>query len=311
MSPTATTSDDCPVARGWPQLPVGFVLGTTAGVGVSGDGVVHVFHRAGREWGDSLPRDTIGRPTIWTFDASTGRVTRRWGEGLFVMPHGLGVDREDNIWVTDVGRQQVMKFSATGNLLLTLGVRGVAGADSTHFNLPTDVAVRSDGDVYVSDGYRNSRVIQFDSRGRFVRQWGRAGSAPGEFQLPHGIALDGSGRIYVADRANGRLQVFDTTGAFITEWKGIEIGRPFAVSVAANGTVFLADGGDPGVPMPRRAGVVHLTRDGKVIRRFSRFGNYDGQLFTPHDLAAGPGDAVYVVDADGWRVQKFVCRERP
>jgi peptidylamidoglycolate lyase len=227
---------------------------------------------------------------------------------MFIMPHGLTVDRNDNVWLTDVGRHQVFKFAADGRLLLTLGERGVAGADSAHFNLPTDVAVRPDGEFYVSDGYQNTRVLRFDAQGRFLSQWGKPGKGAGEFDLPHGLALDKAGRVYVADRSNARVQVFDSTGHFIADWHGPLLGRPYGVAVSPDGTIFSVDGGDQPRTPPDRGGATHLRADGTVLERFAGFGNYDGQFRLAHDVAVGADGAVYVVDAWGQRVQKFTCR---
>jgi peptidylamidoglycolate lyase len=165
---------------------------------------VFVFHRAGREWSDPFPDDAIGPPTVIAFDGTTGEQVVEWGDNLFVMPHGLTVDDQDNLWVTDVGRHQIFKFTHDGDLLLSVGTDRSPGDDSTHFNLPTDVAVLPDGSFYVSDGYANTRVAKFSSTGQFEFQWGSPGSEAGQFDLPHGIAVDEDGRVYVADRSNLR-----------------------------------------------------------------------------------------------------------
>lgn len=298
----------CNVVRGWPSLPEGEILGQATGVGVDSRGAVIVFHRAGRMWIEPFPKDSIAAPTVWVLDGVTGRLLRTWGAGVFIMPHGLSVDSEDNVWLTDVGRQQVFKFTSDGRLLLTLGERAVAGADSTHFNRPTDVAVRPDGGFYVSDGYENTRVMRFDARGRFLRQWGSRGSGPGQLDLPHGIALDSMGRVYVADRSNARVQVFDSAGRFVADWHGPLLGRPYGVAVGPDGSVFTVDGGDQPERPPDRAAATHLKADGAVIQRFGRFGNYDGQFWRAHDVAVAADGAVYVVDVLGQRVQKFLCR---
>ena len=303
------STPSCRVVHGWPTLPNGEILGQATGVGIDSRGTVLVFHRANRTWVDPFPSEPIAAPTVWAFDGKTGRFLKSWGAGTFIMPHGLTVDRDDNVWLTDVGRQQVFKFSPDGHLLLTLGERGVAGADTAHFDLPTDVAVRPDGGFYVSDGYSNTRVLRFDARGRFLAQWGNPGKGPGEFDLPHGIALDGLGRVYVADRSNARVQVFDSTGRFVADWHGPLLGRPYAVAVSPDGTIFTVDGGDQPAAPPDRSGATRLTAGGKILERFGRFGNHDGQFRLAHDVAVAPDGAVYVVDAWGQRVQKFTCRQ--
>lgn len=223
------------------------------------------------------------------------------------MPHGLTVDNRDNVWVTDIALNQVFKFARNGALLLTLGERGVAGTDSAHFNRPTDVAVAADGSFYVSDGYRNSRIVRFSKEGRYLFSWGRKGSGPGEFNLPHSIALDTAGHVYVADRANARIQVFDSLGNFLTEWKGPELGRPWAVRVARNGYLYVIDGGDMPSAPPDRARVLKVTSEGRVVESFGTFGNYDGQFVWPHALAVAIDGTAYIGDVStGMRVQKFV-----
>ncbi len=296
------------VVHGWPVLPEGRILGQATGVGVDSHGHVLVFHRAGREWSNPFPDDPIQAPTVAVFDAATGEQVSEWGQGLFVMPHGLTVDGQDNVWITDVGRHQVFKFTHDGELLLTLGTANVPGADSTHFNLPTDVAVLPDGEFLVSDGYANSRVVKLSSTGRFLFQWGTRGSKPGEFDLPHGIAVDSAGRVYVADRSNARVQVFDAQGRFVTEWKNPTLGRPYAVAIGPDAKAYIIDGGDQPPQPPDRSRAFRLALDGTVEAIFGRFGNYDGQFRLGHDIAVAKDGAVYVVDAWGMRVQKFVPR---
>jgi DNA-binding beta-propeller fold protein YncE len=296
------------VVHGWPVLPEGEILGPVAGVGVDSHDDVLVFHRAERASPASNAFDLtpIAVPTVLHFDGRTGVLLGRWGADLFVMPHGLTVDRQDNVWLTDVALQQVYKFSHDGHLLLTLGERGVAGDDRAHFNRPTKVAVAPDGSFYVSDGYRNSRVLKFAPDGQFVFQWGTKGTGPGQFDVPHGIALDAGGLVYVADRSNARIQIFDGAGHYIREWKGGAIGRPFDVAIGPDANTFIVDGGDlPSAP-PDRSGLVVLRPDGTVVVRFGRFGNYDGEFAVGHDLAVATDGAVYVGDIKGRRVQKFV-----
>ncbi|WP_421935895.1 peptidyl-alpha-hydroxyglycine alpha-amidating lyase family protein [Phenylobacterium sp.] len=293
------------VVHGWPVLPEGRILGSAAGVGVNSKGEVLVFHRAGRTWSEPLPLDAIKAPTVAVFDAATGRFLREWGAGAFAMPHGLSVDAQDNVWLTDVALQQVFKFSPDGTLLMTLGERGVAGADAGHFNRPTDVAVLPDGSFLVSDGYRNTRVAKFAADGRFLSQWGRPGRGEGQFNTPHAIAVDAKGQVYVADRQNDRVQVFDGEGRFLRQLKGPEAGRPHSVAVLADGGVAIADGGEQPASGPDRSGVAILDAEGRVRQRLGRFGNQDGQFRMAHDLAVDANGALYVVDIIGQRVQKF------
>jgi peptidylamidoglycolate lyase len=292
----------------WPQLPDDLVLGQVAGIDLDSNGNVFVFHRAERIWnGEEIKLEIIASPTVLVLDSESGKVLNQWGAEMFVMPHGLTIDHEDNVWLTDVGLHQVFKFSARGNLLMTLGERGVPGEDAAHFNMPTDVAIAPDGSFYVSDGYVNSRVTRFSSDGRFVTSWGNKGTDSGEFDVPHSIALDSQGLVYVADRGNARIQIFDTRGQFIKEWKGSSLGRPWAVRINENGEIFVVDGGDQNEFWPDRARILKLDSDGNKLASFGSYGKAPGQFIWPHTIAVGLDGALYVGEvATGMRVQKFV-----
>ena len=294
------------VVPGWPSLPADHVLGLCAGVGVDSHNHVFVFHRSGRQWATPFPTEPIAKPTVSVIDAQTGKLITSWGAGHFIMPHGLSIDHEDNVWLTDVALQQVFKFTHDGKLLLTLGERSKAGDDQSHFNLPTDVAVLPDGSFYVSDGYRNTRVVKFTAEGRYDFEWGKKGEEPGHFNLPHGVAVDAQGRVYVCDRSNSRIQVFDGKGKFLDQWKGAHIGRPYGVTVGPNGHIFIIDGGEPSLKQVERGRAIELDSAGKVRDTFGSFGKEPGQFQLGHDIAAGPDGAVYVAEGTGQRVQKFV-----
>lgn len=294
------------VVRDWPKLPEGHVLGLCAGVGVDSHNHVFVFHRCGRLWSNPFPTDPIATPTVTVIDGPTGKLLGQWGANQFIMPHGLTIDHEDNVWLTDVGLHQVFKFTPDGRLLLTLGERDKPGSDASHFNLPTDVAVLPDGSFYVSDGYKNTRVVKFRADGRYQFEWGGKGTGPGEFNLPHGIALDTRGRVYVCDRTNSRIQVFDAAGKFLDQWKGPQIGRPYGVDVRPDGHVFIIDGGEPSLKPSERGKAVELDAEGHVLDTFGSPGKEPGQFQLGHDIAVGPDGAVYVAEGTGARVQKFV-----
>lgn len=308
LPPARVSSPEYRVVHGWPVLPEGEVLGSVAGVGVDSRGDVFVFHRAGRTWpkSDVLELSPISPATVAVFDGRSGILLRRWGEGRFAMPHGLTIDAHDNVWLTDVALQQVYEFSQDGRLLLTLGERGVAGADAGHFDRPTAVAVAADGSFYVSDGYRNTRVMKFSADGTFLFQWGTKGAGPGQFDLPHWVALDASGNVYVADRANERVQVFDPAGHYRSQWASKQLGRPYAIAIDERGRAYIADGGDQPNSAPDRSAWVLTRPDGTPLVRVGRFGNYDGQFEMAHSIAVDARGAVYVGDITGARVQKFV-----
>jgi peptidylamidoglycolate lyase len=294
------------VVANWPKLPASHTLGLCVGVGVDTQNRVFVFHRSGRKWSNPFPTEPIEAPTVSVIDGGSGRLLNSWGANMFIMPHGLTVDHEGNLWLTDVGLHQVFKFTPEGRLLLTLGERGKRGNDHAHFNLPTDVAVQRDGSFYVSDGYKNTRVMKFASDGRFDFEWGTKGKGPGEFNLPHGIAIDAQGRVIVCDRENERLQIFDTKGGFLQEWKGPKIGKPYGVGVSPEGHVFIIDGGSPSLKPAEQGKAVELDAQGQVIETFGSFGKEPGQFQLGHDIAAGSDGAVYVAEGTGARVQKFV-----
>lgn len=281
------------VVHGWPQLPPGYAFGKVSGIGLDSHHHVFVFHR--------------GEPPVMCFEGATGKLVKSWGSGMIVEAHGLAVDREDNVWLTDIGVHQVFKFSHDGKLLMTLGVRGEPGLDGSHFNKPTDVAVTPAGDVYVSDGYGNSRVAKFSADGKFLMDFGHKGSGPGEFDTPHGIAVDEAGRVYVADRANARVQIFDANGKCIADWKRGDIGRPWDICTGQGGLFYIMDGGDMNLAPPDRGRVVIVNRDGKKLEEFGDFGSYDGQFYWGHALAVDTNGDVYACDVHlGMRAQKFV-----
>jgi peptidylamidoglycolate lyase len=307
MAPAGTeTGDGYRVVHGWPILPAGRVLGSAAGVAVNGKGEVIVFHRAGRVWSEPLPTEPIASPTLAVFDAATGRFLREFGSGIFVMPHGLTIDRDGNLWLTDVALHQVFKLAPDGSVLMVLGTHGVAGNDARHFNRPTQVAITDEGAILVADGYRNTRIARFAPDGRFVGQWGQPGTGPGQFNTPHALAIDGDGKVYVADRENDRIQVFDRDGRFLQAWTSPDLGRPYGIASLGQGWFAIADGGVQPDSGPDRSALVIVDAAGKVLERIGRYGNQDGQFRMAHHLAADPAGNVYVVDITGQRVQKFV-----
>ncbi len=218
--------------EGWAKQPMGRGFGSTIGLNVDRDGKsMWIYDRCG---GDSCERSKIA--PLNKYDAS-GKVVASLAAGMTNFPHGLFVDKDGNIWITD-GRadknkksgQTVIKLSPEGKVLMTLGTPGAAGDDETHFNGPSDVLVAPNGDIFVADGHgekTNARIVKFSKDGKFIKAWGKEGTGPGEFNVPHGLAMDSAGRLFVADRANNRLQIFDQDGKFLAEWK--QFGRPSGV----------------------------------------------------------------------------------
>ena len=188
-------------------MPAGWKFGRVSAVATDAKGEVYVFQRGPKA------------DPIVVFDEK-GKYLRSWGKGMFGNPHGMRVDRQGNVWVTDNGDHQVMKFTRDGKLLLTLGVKGTKGTDPKTFNRPTDLAFSPDDKhFYVSDGYGNSRVVKFTMDGKYVLDWGKPGTGPSQFNTPHSIAVSAKGNVYVSDRENNRIQIFDANGKFLKEWK--------------------------------------------------------------------------------------------
>jgi peptidylamidoglycolate lyase len=307
IEPAPSRLDPYEVAPGWPDPSTAADLGQCSGVGVDSRGRVLVFRRAERDWfGGPLPNDPIATPTIVVLDAESGEVVGALGAGLFVMPHGLTVGPDDDLWVTDVGTHEVHKLDRSGAVVLTLGERGVAGDDEAHFDRPTDVAVAEDGSIYVADGYGNARVVKLSASGEFLFSWGKPGDGPGELATPHSIALDGAGRVYVADRGNARVQVFEPDGRYVTEHKSEALGRPWALAFDRAGYAFVVDGGDQNLQPPDRARVSRLDPEGNLVTSFGSYGEEPGQMIWPHDVAVGQDGSIYVGEVgQGRRIQKF------
>jgi sugar lactone lactonase YvrE len=259
------------VVENYFKLPEGRKIGSTAAVDIGRDGrSIWIFERCGGASGGTPCAGSSLAP-ILEFESS-GKLVKSFGAGMFVYPHGIHVDREGNIWVTDgQGKdgkgQQVFKFSAEGKVLMTLGKAGVAGDGPDMFNQPSHVFVAPSGDIFVADGHggnSNARVVKFSKDGKFIKTWGKKGSGPGEFDAPHSLAMDSSGRLFVADRGNSRIQIFDQDGKFLAEWK--QFGRPSGLYIDRNDTLYAADTQsdektNPGYGRGIRIG---SARDGKV-----------------------------------------------
>lgn len=262
------------------KLPDSITLGACSGVAVNSQGEIYLFHR--------------GKQPIICLDAS-GKFIRSWGDDVIGSAHALRIDRDDNVWVTDIGNHQVMKFGSTGKLLLALGKAGSPGDGIDQFNKPTDVAFGPDGELYVTDGYGNNRVLKFTPNGGFLAQWGAAGDGPGQFNLPHTVVIDGQGRIVVGDRENDRVQVFESSGKLVEVWPGF---APFGLTYDKQGHLFVADG--------RANKILQLDDKGKVVRSWGQEGNQPGEFQLPHMLTADKDGHLYVGEIKGERFQKLI-----
>lgn len=232
------------LVRNWLQLPEGRTLGAVSGVDVDRDGSsIWIADRCG---GNACADSTIA--PILKFDAQ-GRLVKAFGAGLFAIPHGVHVDREGNIWVTDDSTtpvpgkgHQVIKFDPDGKVLLTLGKPGVPGTGPDTFNRPSDVVVAPNGDIFVADGHggnSNARIVKFSRDGRWLATWGMKGTGRGEFDTPHGLAMDSRGRLFVADLRNYRVQIFEQDGRFVDEWR--QFGMPGGIFIDGRDTIYVAD----------------------------------------------------------------------
>jgi DNA-binding beta-propeller fold protein YncE len=293
------------IQHGWPVLPAGRILGFVSGVDADSHGHVFSFHTY-TEWQDPFRPELEPTAAVQVWDPDSGELIDSWGEDFFRMPHGLSVDPEDNVWVTDVAHNQVFKFTHDGDLQLTLGERGVEGTAPGHFAQPTDVAFGPDGSVYVSDGYVNGRIVNFTTDGTYRFEWGQPGRGSGEFEVPHDLAIDTRGRVYVADRENDRIQIFEADGEFVEEWSGDGTWRPYGIDFdPARDHVFVIDGGVQPYRLPYRSAVVVFETNGTVVDRFGSFGNHDGQFIMGHDIALARDGSVLVADVLGRRLQRF------
>ena len=224
------------VTANWGDLPDGREWGSTAGIDIDPlDGHIWAYERCGAgSFGSGAPMDCDSNPVdpVFKFDRNTGEVLANFGGGLMVTPHGIHVDAEGNVWVTDfAGNEagtkghQVFKFSPTGDVLMTLGTAGQAGTGPNQLNQPNDVITAPDGSIFVADGHNGQnddppegstgRILKFGPDGTFIKEWGQIGPRHGEFRTPHALAFDSQGRLWVADRGNHRIEIFDQDGNYL------------------------------------------------------------------------------------------------
>ncbi len=256
--------------------------------------------------------------------SADGKFIRTWGKDDFSNPHHLRIDHEGNIWLADFGLHIVRKYTPEGKLLMTLGERGKKGEDDKHFNMPTDMAITPSGDIFISDGYGNRRIVHFDKHGKYIKTFGQAGSAPGQFVLPHAIVVDSKGTLYVADRNSGRIQLFDQTGKFLDQWSNVLM--PWGLSITADDRLWVC-GSSPhwwfrhGVyPEYKDQMFIQFSTSGRVLQTWAlSLGdigtNKDqpdtsklkpGQTVGAHCIGQDSKGNVYIGDIYGERCQKFI-----
>jgi WD40 repeat protein len=281
-NPVTAADFEYKVVENWVQLPQGETsIGGVSGVTVDDKGQIHLFRRDHPEAGN-----------IWTLDPN-GKFLRAWGEKV-MRTHGLRHDKEGNIWITDVNGHQVKKYSPDGKVLLTLGKLGVAGTGHDTFDQPSDSLVASNGDIFVTDGYGNSRVVRFNKDGKYIKEWGTLGSGPGQFDLPHQIVQDSLGRLLVADRGNARIQLFDIEGQYLGQWT--HLGDPFGMDISKDDTLVVGDFGRSTPPSTSDGHIaIADARTGKELYRIKGFTH-------THTVAFDAAGNIYVgsnSDGDG------------
>jgi DNA-binding beta-propeller fold protein YncE len=284
-----------PVER-WGVLPEGMSFVEATSVAVDGDDDVYVFNR--------------GKHPVIVFDR-TGRFKRTWGEGLFRRAHGITVGPDGTLWLTDDLHHTIRQFTLDGTCLLTIGDPDQPSTlqSGKPFNRPTHVAISpKTGDVYISDGYGNSRVHKYDPKGRHLLSWGEPGTDPGCFNLPHNIATDAAGLVYVADRENHRVQVFDPNGRYLAQWNNLH--RPCGLAADARlGDIFFVGELPTHLAVNKDvpnlgARVSILSIKGQLLGRIGGpfAGEKPGEFVAPHGCAVDSHGDLYVAEVS-WTAQ--------
>lgn len=236
------------VLAAWGQLPAGANWGQPSQVATTPEGQIVVFRRT--------------LPSFFVFNPD-GSFVKSWGDTPYKLAHGIRIDKDGFIWVTDNTDNLVQKFSADGKLLMTVGKKGVAGDNASQdaFDGPADVFVAPNGDFYVADGYRNSRVVQFSKDGKFIKIiGGTKGTEPGQFNLPHAVVIDSKGRVIVADAENSRIQVFDSSGKFLEQWTDFIAKPRGALYITADDTLYVSHVDAEAISVMKNGKVVEVIR---------------------------------------------------
>ena len=269
----------------WPDVPKYWVLGICSDVAVNSSDEIHVFSRGAHPL------------TIWT---PSGDFVSSWGEGAFSNnEHGIYITPDDNVWLVDSNFHIATEHKPDGTLLRTLGTKLTPQPTyyGNPFNMPSGLALGSDGSIFVSDGYGNKRVHKFGAEGELVKSWGTFGTGPGEFALVHNLAVDSQGRVLVCDRENNRIQIFDGEGDYLGEWTDLHMPGDIYVK---DGVVYVVEQGEEG-------GVSIWTESGELITRWhGDRGPGKGSLVSGHGICVDAEGSIYVAElSPGDRVQKF------
>jgi hypothetical protein len=307
------------------KLPVHIYLGEVAGVATNSKGNIFVYTRTGSSeasFGGSLTF-THGGSRLFEF-APNGNYLREIGQGVygFLFAQVVRIDPQDNIWVVDEGSNMVIKFSPDGRVAMIMGRKpeavrvpaseggGIhegglpgAGVRGDNFNRPTDVAWDAAGNIFVADGYGNSRVAKFDKNGQFITSWGSKGTGPGQFDLPHTIAVDAQGNVYVGDLYNKRIQVFNNDGSFKTQYTNV--GAPYAICISPGSHPYLYSSNSNSPASMENGEIYEMELDGRVVGKFGRAGKLLQEFGTVNEIdCRNPGE-IYVGELTNWRVQKL------
>ncbi len=253
-----------------PSTP-GWALGMVSWVAAGPDGLIYLLQRGE----NADPVIVVDR---------NGKIIRSWGKGLYTTPHAIRLDPQGNVWTTDAASSMVYKFSPQGTKLLEIEVGGQP-TPCNRFCSTTDVAFAPNGNIFIADGYRNARILEYTPQGKKVREWGTAGTGPGQFRLPHSIQVSPNGDVYVADRENGRIQRFDLEGRYQGEWS--QYGKTFGLKLDGD-AIWLSS--IPRGPNSVPGWLIKLDRrSGKVLGAVDSEGNHGMDVLSNGELLSAPG----------------------
>ena len=318
MAQTKATAENVPTiphssVPNFFKLPPDLYFGEGIGIATNSKGHVFVYHRSG---------DT----RLFEFDPN-GAFVKEWGVGVYGIEfaHQVRVDPQDNVWVVDEGTNMVIKFNPEGRVLMVLGRRpeAVAGATPTNtpegpvvnkkyqFGRPTDVAWDAQGNIFISDGYVNSRAVKYDKNGRFIAQYaGERGAGANQLNTPHSIAADAQGNVYIADRGNRRVVVLNNDMTFKTQYTNV--GNPWAVCISPGSHQYLyasnsnPDSNTPASSWDITGEIYKMELDGKIIGKFGKAGKGLGEFSTVHEIDCRNPDQLFVSEISAWRAQKII-----
>ena len=296
------------------KLPPNLYFGEGIGVATNSKGHVFVYTRS-------------GETRLFEFD-QTGAFVKEWGQGLYglVFAHAVRVDKDDNVWVVDEGSNMVIKFNTAGRVVMTIGRRPEAVDELTNFsgqgaapqsnkpysfNRPTDVGWDALGNIFVTDGYGDNRVVKYDKNGRFLKSAGTAGNGPGQLRLPHTMSMDAAGNVYIGDRSNARVQVWDNN----LNPKAIydTVGSPWAICVSPGPHQYLfvsnsvPDNGDSRAAA-QTGEIYKMELDGTIIGRFGKAGKAPNEFSTVHEIDCRNPNELFVSEITAWRAKKIILR---